>query len=130
RKAFKQIVQLDILACGRQGRHWTILFVQSVLDVAKDWENGNASVGDARKASLEAISVANESSNQTSIAVARSVGHAVATAHMADHSLIAAQYALKDLKNEVKSEEAERKWQNEQLSIEIKELILSARANN
>ncbi len=33
RKAFKQIGQLDELACGRQGRHWTILFVQSVLDI-------------------------------------------------------------------------------------------------
>ncbi len=99
-----------------------------LLLIAKEWEKGNASVGDARKASLGAIAVANESSNPTAIAVARSVGHAVATAHMADHSLGAALYALKAVKNAGKSIDAERKWQNEQLPSEIKELVLTARS--
>ena len=98
----------------------------NALNVAKEWKQGNASVGDARKASLGAIAVANESSNPTAIAVARSVGHAVATAHMADHSLGAALYALKAVKNAGKSVDAERKWQNEQLPSEIKELVLTA----
>ncbi|MCX6255149.1 MAG: hypothetical protein NTV31_11820, partial [Bacteroidia bacterium] len=62
----------------------------------------------------------------TAIAVARSVGHAVATAHMADHSLGAALYALKAVKNAGKSIDAERKWQNEQLPSEIMELVLTA----
>ncbi|MEN6293326.1 MAG: putative immunity protein [Methanobacterium sp.] len=101
--------------------------LKNALDVAHAWEDGNASVGDARDASLGAIAVARESSNQTSIAVARSVGHAVATAHMADHSLGAAWYALKAVKNSGKSVDAERKWQNEQLPSEIKELVLTAR---
>ena len=57
------------------------------LAVAKAWKQGKASVGDARKASLGAIAVARETSNKTAVAVARAVGHAVATAHMADHSL-------------------------------------------
>jgi hypothetical protein len=39
----------------------------------------------------------------TAIAVARSVGHAVATAHIADHSLGAAWYALKAVKSAGKS---------------------------
>ena len=60
------------------------------------------------------------------IAVARSVGHAVATAHMADHSLGAALYALKAVKHAGKSVDAERKWQNEQLPSEIMELVLTA----
>jgi hypothetical protein len=47
----------------------------------------------------KAIAVANESSsNAVSVALARAVGHAVATAHMADHSLRAADYALKAIK--------------------------------
>lgn len=71
--------------------------------------------------------MANELSNPTSITVARSVGHAVATAHMADHSLGAAWYALKAVKNEGKSVDDEIKWQNEQLPLEIKELVLTAR---
>ena len=98
----------------------------NALNVAKEWKQGNASVGDARKASLDAIATANKSSNPTAIAVARSVGHAVATAHMADHSLGAALYALKAVKNAGKSVDAERKWQNEQLPSEIKELVLTA----
>ena len=97
------------------------------LTVARAWKHGNATVGDARKAALVAIAVARECSNPTAIAVARAVGHAVATAHMADHSLVAAWYALKAVKSTGKSIEAERKWQDEQLPNEIKELFLSAR---
>lgn len=99
----------------------------NALLVAKKWENGEASVGEARNASLDAIAVANEVTNPTSVLVARSVGHAVATAHMADHSLGAALYALKAVKETGKSIEAERKWQNEQLPSEIKELVLTSR---
>lgn len=99
----------------------------NALNVARRWRKGNASVGKSRKTSIAAHEVARESSNPTTIAVARSVGHAVATAHMADHSLGAAWYALKAVKNAGKSIDAERKWQNEQLPPEIKELVLTAR---
>jgi len=95
------------------------------LYVAKEWEKEKATVGDARNASVSAHAVARESSNPIIIAVARSIGHAVATAHMADHALGAALYALKAVKSAGKSIEAERKWQKEQLPSEIKELVLS-----
>jgi hypothetical protein len=52
----------------------------NALTVAEEWKGGNASVGDAMKASAAAHAVARESSDPTAIAVARSVGHAVATA--------------------------------------------------
>jgi hypothetical protein len=97
------------------------------LNVAKEWEQDKATVGEARKASLGAIAVANEISNPTIIAIARSIGHAVATAHMADHSIGAAEYALKAVKLSGKSIEIERKWQDEKLTTEISELILTAR---
>ena len=79
------------------------------------------------KASVAAHAVARESSYPASIAVARSVGQAVATAHMADHSLGAALYALKAVKNAARSPDTERRWQDEQLPPEIKDLILTAR---
>jgi hypothetical protein len=97
------------------------------LNVAKEWEQEKATVGKARKASLGAIAVANETSNEIVTTVARSIGHAVATAHMADHSIGAAEYALKAVKLSGKSFEIERKWQDEQLAPEISELILTAR---
>ena len=82
--------------------------LKNALDVAHAWKQGSASVGEARKASVAAHVVARESSNPTAIAVARSIGHAVATAHMADHSLGAAWYALKAVKNAGKSVDVEK----------------------
>jgi hypothetical protein len=99
----------------------------NALHVAKEWRCGNVSVGDARNASVAAHAAARESSDPVSIAVARSVGQAVATAHMADHSLGAAWYALKAVKSAGKPVDAERAWQDEQLPPGIKDLILTAR---
>jgi len=101
----------------------------NALLIAKEWANGNTNVGEAMKASVDAHAVARKSNNPTSIAVARSVGQAVATAHMADHSLGAAIYALKAIRNAGKSIDAERKWQNEQLPSEIREIVLTARTS-
>ena len=94
------------------------------LFVAKEWEEGKTTTGEARKASVNAHAVARESSDPLVIAIARSVGHAVATAHMADHSVGAALYARKTLKYSGKSVDAERQWQIEQLPLEIKEIVL------
>ncbi len=102
--------------------------LKNALAVAKEWAKGRASVGEARKASLDAIKVANEISNPASVAVARSVGHAAATAHMADHSLGAADYALKAVKMAGKPVDMERKWQTEQLPADLLELVLTARS--
>lgn len=101
--------------------------LENALWIAKEWAKRNASTGDAMKASAAAHAVARESSHPTSRAVARSVGQAVATAHMADHSLGAAWYALKAVENAGKSPDAERRWQDEHLPQEIKDLILTAR---
>ena len=101
--------------------------LKNALLIAREWANGNTTVGVAMKASVRAHAVARELTNPTSIAVARAVGQAVATAHMADHSLGAVIYALKAIESAGKSIEAERKWQNEQLPSEIKEIVLTAR---
>jgi hypothetical protein len=84
-------------------------------------------VGQAQKASVQSHAVAREAINPAAIAVARAVGQAVATAHMADHSLGSAWYALKALKAVGKSVDEEETWQNQQLPFEIKELVISAR---
>lgn len=101
--------------------------LNDALKSAKAWEQGEISVGEARNASVAAITVANENSNPILIAVARSIGHTVATAHMADHSIRAADYALKAIKISGQSVDAERKWQDKQLPLSIKDLVLSSR---
>jgi hypothetical protein len=98
------------------------------LHIAEEWENGNVKTGEAMKASLKAHAVARESSNPVIVAVARSVGHAVATAHMSDHSLGGALYALKAVRLAGKSVSEEREWQTGklgQLPSEIIELVLT-----
>ena len=99
----------------------------NAIKIAKEWTINIASVGDARKASLDVIAVAKELTDPIDIAIARSAGHTVATAHMADHSLIAAEYALKAVKLADKSIDKERKWQDEKLSPDIVDLVLSTR---
>jgi len=103
--------------------------LENAILIAKEWEKGKATVGEAMKASVGAHSVARESSNPISIAVARAVGHAVATSHMADHSLRSSLYALKAVKHASGSVDNEREWQKKQLKqlqlpSEIVELIL------
>lgn len=99
----------------------------NAISIAKEWTKDNATVGDARNASMDAIAVANELTDPIEIAVARAVGHAVASAHMADHSLRAADYALKAIKLADKSMNIERKLQDKYLSLSIAKLVLSAR---
>lgn len=95
------------------------------MDIGEAWKHGKASVGDARKAAFAAIAIANELKDPVKISVTRAVGHVVAVAHMADHSLRAVDYALKALsKADIL---IERQWQNEQLPTSIKSLVLTAR---
>ncbi|WP_366520370.1 putative immunity protein [Deinococcus sp.] len=67
--------------------------------IARAWTSGQATMTEARKAAVAAHTVARgaaarETANPVAVAVARAVGHAVATAHLADHSLSSVRYAL------------------------------------
>lgn len=86
------------------------------LSIAKKWESGQVPTGMAMKASLEAHAVARESSDPVVKAVARSIGQTVATAHMADHSLGGAFFALKAIKYAGREIQKERDWQIRKLS--------------
>ena len=55
------------------------------------------------------------------------MGRAVATAHMAGHSLGTPWYALKAVKSAGKSADDERRWQDEKPPPEVKDLALAAR---
>lgn len=118
--------------CAEKGMSLSLLpgdeRLVSAINTAREWEKGNVSVAEARNASVRAHGVARESEDPVIIAVARSVGHAVATAHMSDHSLGAAMYALKAVKLIGMSAEEERKWQNDQIPQEMKEFIIFARS--
>ena len=96
------------------------------LAIADQWAQGKVPTGTAIKAAREVHAHARTLTDPVDIAIARAVGHAVATAHMADHCLSAATYALKALKLRGASIKEEREWQNSQLTDQIKEMILSS----
>ena len=81
-------------------------------------------VGAEQKASVAAHAAAREMITKSAIAAARAAGHAVATAHMADHSLGGAFYALKAVEAKGASPELEWAWQLEQIPLEVRELVL------
>ncbi len=98
------------------------------LTIAKKWESGKVSTGEAMKASLYAHAAARETKDSALKALARSVGQAVATAHMADHSLGAAFYALKAVKLANLKVAKEREWQDRKLAGLPKEIVEIVRA--
>jgi hypothetical protein len=99
---------------------------QRAVDIAKAWAGGEVSVGDAQKAAVGAHAAAREVTSKSGSAAARAAGHAVATAHMADHCLGASTYALPAVEATGGSADVERAWQVEQLPNEVRDLIVSA----
>ena len=98
------------------------------IEVARAWANGEVSVGDAQKAAVAAHAAARSVASQSACAAARAAGHAVATAHMADHCLGVPLYALRAIEAAGESADAERAWQLEQLPDAVRELVVSALA--
>lgn len=101
------------------------------IETARAWAQGQASVEDAREAAFAAHAAARDAHNPAAREAARAAGHAVATAHMADHELGAAAYAIKavqlasDASDWISAGKDECIWQRDQLPDEIRELVLS-----
>ena len=103
---------------------------QHAIEQARAWSRGEISMTQAREAAYaahDAAKVATGAARET----ARAAGHAVATAHMADHELGAAAYAIRavraaslpDKRDEAGQKECQ--WQREQLPDAIRALVLS-----
>jgi hypothetical protein len=99
---------------------------QRAIETAIAWARGEVTVGDAQKAAVAAHAAAREMTSRSATAAARAAGHAVATAHMADHSLGAALYALKAVEATGAAADVERIWQVRQLPKQVRELVVSA----
>lgn len=101
------------------------------IETARAWSRGQATVTDAREAAFAAHAAARDATDPIAREVARACGHAVATAHMADHELGAPFYAIRALRLVSPASEAqatgerECRWQRERLPDPIRELVLS-----
>lgn len=99
------------------------------LRIAYDWREGRATTSDAMKASRVVHALARDISDPVMKLIARCVGHAVATAHMADHCLGPAWYAWKIMELIGASPDEEKKWQEQQLSdlpSYLRELVIQS----
>ncbi len=101
------------------------------IETARAWSRGQATVLQAREAACAAHAAARSASDPAAIQVARAAGHAAATAHMADHELGGAMFAIRAVRLAAPPSEAdaagehECQWQREQLPEAIRELVLS-----
>ena len=100
------------------------------IEQARAWSRGEISMTQARQAAYAAHAAA-KMANDAAREAARAAGHAVATAHMADHELGAAAYAIRavraaspaDRRDEAGQNEC--LWQRERLPEAIRTLVLS-----
>lgn len=100
---------------------------REAITAARAWATGDITMMEARNFAFAAHAAAREATGAASEA-ARATGHAVATAHMADHELGGAFYALRAIAkaypdNDDKLAE-ERQWQCDALTPDIRELVL------
>ena len=96
------------------------------IQVARDWAKGKAPIGEFRKAAVGAHAAARSVTNKAAIAAARAAGHAVATAHMADHCLGPMIYGCKAVEAAGGSAEKERAWQVKRLPKQLRQFMSSA----
>jgi hypothetical protein len=101
----------------------------NAINIGNDWIIGKAKTGDAINISREIIKYVRTLNNELEILITRAAGHAVATAHMADHSMGPVYYGLKAIKINGGSIESELNWQIEQIPSEIKELVINGLKN-
>ena len=96
------------------------------IETARAWVAGTVSVGAARTAAFAAHAAARATAGAAQDA-ARAAGHAVATAHMADHAPGPALYAVRAVRAAAGAEaaEEERAWQLQRLPTAIKPLVVS-----
>ncbi len=104
--------------------------IKQSLAIAKQWTLGSASVKEARNAAIEMNNLAKITTNLAEKYAIKAAGHAVATAHMADHALVASKYALKAFENTCKSKQTESKWQVDQLPLGIKVFMVKMLSYN
>lgn len=106
---------------------------QHAIQVLREWiKNGQFSMPVIRGASLAAHAAARaaEKEDRAACYAARAAGQAVATAHVTNHALGAALYALKAIAaahpdNAIMTIEAERSWQLQCLPENLRQWVLS-----
>jgi hypothetical protein len=106
--------------------HTTDVRPQQAIEIGRAWVRGEVKTGVAQRAAVAAHAAARRATDKSAVAVARSAGHAVATAHFADHCLGPVIYGAKAVKAAGGLADDERDWQLSRLPEQVRALVLSA----
>jgi hypothetical protein len=98
--------------------------IKDAINIGNNWIIGKVKTIDAINKSREIVKYVKTLNNEIEIAITRAAGHALATAHMADHSMGPVFYGLRAIKITGGSIESEINWQIEQIPKDVKNLIL------
>jgi len=96
------------------------------IEVGRAWVRGELKTGVAQRAAVAAHAAAREATDTAAVAVARTAGHAVATAHCADHCLGPVIYGARAVEAAGGSANDEHAWQLARLPYEVRALVISA----
>jgi hypothetical protein len=103
--------------------------IKNAINIGNSWIAENAKTGEAIKAAREILGYVRTLDSELEIAITRAVGHAVAAAHMADHSMGTVKYCLNAIKIVGGSVEKEVEWQIGAVPNELKGLVLEELKN-
>ncbi len=102
---------------------------RAAIEVARAWARGEVRMSDARAAGGHAMAAARDLRGPARHA-AFAAGQAGVVAHVAEHDLGAAAYAIKAVRAAAPREEADEagrrecRWQRDQLPAEVRQLVL------
>ena len=103
--------------------------IMDAITIGNNWIIGKANTGDAIKISREITKYVRTLTNELEILITRAAGHAVATAHMADHSMGPVYYGIKAIKINGGTIDSEIEWQIGQLPNNIRVLVINGLKN-
>lgn len=93
--------------------------IQEGFGINELWQEGKARMHDVRQSSFKIHRIARVQSDELSKTILRVIGHAVASGHMKEHSMVASDYAVKIINllynNDLEKVTEERVWQLERI---------------
>lgn len=91
------------------------------FNLSKKWQLKKASIEDVRQASFKIHTVARKYKKEVEMTALRVAGHAVATAYMSEHALVASDLAINVISmiadGSMDSISNERKWQLDEIKV-------------
>lgn len=102
---------------------------RQAIEVGRAWARGEVRTGMAQRAAVAAHAAARHADHDAAVAAARAAGHAVATAHAADHCLGVVIYGAKAITAAGGAIDEELAWQLARLPSRLRLLVTSAMNN-